>query len=68
MADIGSVKEHFTDCVNIAKSRNNTWVFVMVDKLKDALELLNEQQKQIEEAYDKGFDDGQKNILEAQAE
>ena len=35
---------------------------------KDAIELLKEQQKQIEEAYDKGFTDGQNNILEAQAE
>ena len=45
MADIESVKEHFTDCINCAESKGNSWVFVMVDKLKDALELLKEKEQ-----------------------
>lgn len=36
--------------------------------LNDALELLKEQQKQIDDAYEKGYRDGQNNILETQAE
>ena len=54
--------------LSVVKARMEFYRHASAKVVGDALALLKEQQKQIEEAYNKGFDDGQKNILEAQAE